>query len=200
MYPRIQLGAPERTSRGDSRQTDCRMKINVAQQLKEAIGSVRDYVIDDVADTGYSIHGKIQLLRTNRSILVRGGLDTSERYVCSRCLEEFDNPLRLEIEEEFFLTRDPVSGLPVPAPNEIGAFTIGEDNSLDLGEAVRQYSLLAQPMKPICRDECKGLCSQCGRNLNHESCDCEPVRSDSPWAPLQGLIPSKKKRSDKERG
>jgi uncharacterized protein len=176
------------------------MKINVAQLLKEPVGSVRDHVIDEVGESGYPIRGKVQLLRTNRSILVRGRLETTDRYVCSRCLEEFDNPLDLEIEDEFFLVKDPLSELPVPPPGDSGAFTIDENNILDLGEAVRQYSLLAQPMKPICREDCRGLCPQCGCNLNQETCDCKPARSDSSWAPLLGLTASNKKPEDLERG
>lgn len=176
------------------------MKINVAQLLKEPVGSVRDLVIDEVGESGYPVSGKVQLLRTNRSILVRGRLETTERYVCSRCLEEFDNQLGLEIEDEFFLLKDPLSGLPVAPPADSGAFTIDEDNILDLSEAVRQYSLLAQPMKPICREDCRGLCSQCGRNLNHGTCDCKPAHSDSPWAPLLGLTATNSKPEDLERG
>jgi uncharacterized protein len=176
------------------------MKINVAQLLKEGVGSVRDQVIDEVGESGYPIRGKVQLLRTNRSILVRGRLETTDRYVCGRCLEEFDNPLDLEIEDEFFFVNDPLSGLPAPPPGDPGAFTIDENNILDLGEAVRQYSLLAQPMKPICREDCRGLCPHCGCNLHHETCDCKPARSDSPLAPLLGLTPRKEKPEGLERG
>lgn len=176
------------------------MKFNVAQLLKEPVGSVRDQVIDEVGESGYPIRGKVQLLRTNRSILVRGRLETTERYVCSRCLEEFDNALDLEIEDEFFLLKEPLSELPLPSPGDSGAFTIDENNIIDLSEAVRQYSLVAQPMKPICHEDCRGLCPQCGCNLNHETCDCEPARSDSPWAPLLDLSGSNKKPEDLERG
>jgi uncharacterized protein len=163
------------------------MKINVAQQLKENIGSVRQYDIDETDESGFPIRGKVQLLRTNLSILVTGSLETIVREECSRCLERFEHPLKIDIEEEYFLTRDPVTGLPLPPPTEAGAFLINENHILDLGEAVRQYKIMALPMKPVCREDCAGLCPHCGRNLNYTTCDCSPAPPDARWAPLQAL-------------
>jgi len=176
------------------------MKINVAQQLKESVGSVRHYEIDETGSPGFPISGKLQLLRTNLSILVSGRLDTYTGGVCSRCLEEFEYPLSLDIEEEFFITNDLVTGSAVTPPVESGSFTIDENHLLDLDEAIRQYTLLAQPMKPICRNHCAGLCPQCGRNLNNETCKCKPVSADSPWAPLQKLLSVESQIGHKERG
>lgn len=173
------------------------MQINVAQLLKESVGAVRTYEIDGATEEGFSIKGTVKLLRTNRSILVTGSLETVTRGECSRCLEKYKYPLRIDIEEEYFLTRDPVSGVVLPAPSEGGAFLIGENHILDLGEAVRQYVIMALPMKPVCREDCAGLCPQCGRNLNRGSCDCSPVGIDSRWAPLLALRPQNKKRGKK---
>ena len=163
------------------------MKINVVQQLKEHIGSVREYDIDETDDEGFPVRGRVRLLRTNRSILVTGNLDTIVRCECSRCLVQFEYPLMMNIEDEFFLTRDPVSGLPLPPPTEPGAFLIDENHILDLGEAVRQYKIIALPMKPVCREDCAGLCPHCGRNLNFETCECPPAPPDARWAPLLAL-------------
>ncbi|MBE0481017.1 MAG: DUF177 domain-containing protein [Dehalococcoidia bacterium] len=164
------------------------MKINVAQLLKEPVGSSRRRRVDDITESGTSVQGEIELLRTNRSILVRGSLEVYSREICSRCLEEFECPVILAIEEEFFPTRDPISGVPLEVPGEPGAFTIDENNILDLGEAVRQYTLLERPMKPICRESCAGLCPQCGCNLNTMRCSCAPARAGSPLDALRDLI------------
>ena len=53
-----------------------------------------------------------------------------------------------------------------------GSFRIGEDNILDLAQAVREYSMLSTPIGPRCKEECKGICPQCGRNLNAATCNC----------------------------
>lgn len=146
------------------------MKINVAQQLKEPVGSVRHYEVNETSEDGFPIHGEVQLLRTNRSILATGSLTTTARCECSRCLEQFDYPLSMEIEEEYFLTRDAVSGLPITPPTEAGAFLIDENHILDLGEAVRQYTIITLPMKPVCRQNCAGLCpryQQCFHQRYH---------------------------------
>lgn len=176
------------------------MKINVAQLLKEPVGSVRHYDINETSEEGFLIYGEVQLLRTNRSILVSGNLNTTVREECSRCLEQFDDPLNIEIEEEYFLTRDAVSGLPITPPPEAGGFLIDENHILDLGEAVRQYTIMTQPMKPVCQQDCAGLCPDCGRNLNYSTCSCPPVPSDSRWSQLQELLSGNRQRGKKERG
>jgi uncharacterized protein len=173
------------------------MQINVAQLLKEPVGAVRTYETDETTGEGLPVKGTVTLLRTSRSILVTGSLETATKGECSRCLEKYDYPLRIDIEEEYFLTRDPVSGAVLPAPTEAGAFLIDENHILDLSEAVRQYTIMALPMKPVCREDCAGLCPQCGRNLNRGSCDCAPDGIDSRWAPLLALRTQNKKRGKK---
>jgi uncharacterized protein len=173
------------------------MQINVAQLLKESVGAVRTYEIDETNEEGLPIKGTVKLLRTNRSILVTGSLDTATRVECSRCLQKYKHPLQIEIEEEYFLTRDPVSGVALPPPGEAGAFLIDENHILDLSEAIRQYTIMALPMKPICREDCAGLCPHCGRNLNFGTCECSPAPPDARWAPLLALRADNKKRRKK---
>lgn len=162
------------------------MKINVAQQLKQSIGCVQWHKINEV-ENAHPVQGEIKLLRTDRGILVSGMVKTIASSVCSRCLQEFDIPLTLNIEEEYFPTVDVVSGAPLPAPEEPGSFTIDQNHVIDLGEAVHQYALLTIPMKPVCRVDCRGLCPYCGCNLNYETCNCVVNPSDPRWAKLSGL-------------
>jgi uncharacterized protein len=61
------------------------------------------------------------------------------------------------------------------------------DDRIDLNELLREQFYLALPMKPLCQEGCKGLCSQCGTNLNLGSCDCAPVWEDPRLAALKGL-------------
>jgi uncharacterized protein len=166
------------------------MQINVSQQLKESIGSVRNYelsgVIDVTGDGAESvIQGEVALMRTNRGILAKGTLYTEVEATCSRCLSLFSYPLALNIEEEYFPTTDIVSGVSLPLPEEPSGFTIDEHHVLDLTEAIRQYALLAIPMKPLCHENCAGLCSNCGQNLNQGPCDCLPQVTDPQWSKLK---------------
>lgn len=169
------------------------MEINVSQLLKEPIGSSRKYKIDEALDIAEdkrdsAVSGEISLLKTQRGILVRTGLHTELELTCSRCLSAFRYPLDISFEEEYIQTIDVKSGLPLEPPGEpLGSFTIDAHHIIDLREAVRQYALLLIPMKPLCREECAGLCRECGRNLNQGPCGC-PVRTVDPrWSKLMNL-------------
>ena len=164
------------------------MRINVSQQLKSSIGSVREYEVSEivnVADGGSMVKGEIELVRTDRGILAKGRLHTEVEVTCSRCLSLFSCPLTIDIEEEYFPITDIVSGASLPLPEEPGSFTIDEHHVIDLTEAIRQYALLAVPMKPLCREDCAGLCLDCGHNLNQGPCDCSPSEPDPRWAELK---------------
>jgi len=168
------------------------MQINVAQLLRSPIGSTRDYEVKQVIDVtgdgkGSLVQGKVRLMRTDRGILVKGRLDTEVELTCSRCLSLFGCPLALDIEEEYFPTTDVFSGAPLPLPDEFGCFTIDEHHELDLTEAILQYALLTMPMKPLCREDCAGLCPHCGHNLNLGACNCPPQEADPRWSELSRL-------------
>ncbi len=168
------------------------MEINVSQLLKEEIGSSRKYKIDETLDIvedkrDNAVSGEISLLRTQRGILVRAELHTELEFTCSRCLSAFRYPLDISFEEEYIQTIDVNSGLPLETSGEPGSFAIDEHHIIDLREAVRQYALLLIPMKPLCREDCAGLCPECGRNLNQGPWGC-PVRTVDPrWSKLMNL-------------
>ncbi len=167
------------------------MQINVAQQLKSAIGAIRNYEVSEnaeIADGNRLIQGEVRLVRTDRGILAKSTLHTEIELTCSRCLSLFNCPLTLNIEEEYFPITDIVTGAPLPPPYEPGCFTIDGHNILDLTEAIRQYTLLAIPMKPLCCEDCAGLCPTCGCNLNQAPCNCPPKLADPCWSELSKLV------------
>ncbi|MFC1917949.1 DUF177 domain-containing protein [Chloroflexota bacterium] len=164
------------------------MQINVSQLLKDIVGATREYEIKDAfTDTDGNtspIQGKVKLTHTQRGILVKGNLQTGAVLNCSRCLCQFHAPIRIALEEEYAQLVDVTSGTPLPLPGEAGTFTIDEHHILDLTEAARQYRELAIPMKPLCDEDCAGLCPSCGANLNQGTCSCPPVVIDPRWANL----------------
>ncbi len=167
------------------------VQINVSQQLKSPIGSIRNYEVSEIteiADGNSLIQGEVRLIRADRSILAKCTLHTEIELTCSRCLSLFNCPLTLNIEEEYFPVTDIVTGAPLPLPDEPGCFTIDGHNILDLTEAIRQYALLAIPMKPLCREDCAGLCPTCGCNLNEAPCNCPPKPVDLRWSELSKLV------------
>ena len=165
------------------------MEINVSQQLKSAIGTSREYEIDDNFDIlgkGQSsfIKGAVNLTRTNRGILVQGKLQTTIPTECSRCLNQFECPLVIDIEEEYFPLIDVNSGTTLEIPEEPDIFRIDEHHILDLSEAIRQNALLAIPMKPLCQENCPGLCPLCGKDLTKGQCECNKEQIDRRWSKL----------------
>ncbi len=150
------------------------MIIDVSQLIREPVGTSWRYGFRETGESATS--GEVTLLRTDRGVFVRGTLDTTVDAACSRCLAPIQQPLSFHIEEEY-----------VPGAEE-GAFAITSDQEIDLSEAVRQYMLLAIPMKPLCRDDCAGLCPTCGHNLNLGPCSCPPSSIDPRLAKLATLV------------
>lgn len=156
--------------------------INVAQLLKEPVGSSRSCHIEEYptkGDINY-IDGDLVLIRANRSIIVNGKMTASIKVVCSRCLKPIDCKVNFEFEEEAY----PESAEGLSSDVQCDTLTIDEGNILDLSEAVGQYALLTLPAKPLCRPDCAGICPTCGHNLNEEPCQCHSKAIDPRWSKL----------------
>ena len=169
------------------------MQINVSELLKAHVGTTQDYELSETfAANGdsseNSVQGKVNLLRTNRGILVNGKLHAETKLTCSRCLSLYPYHMELNLEEEYIPTVDMASGSPLPSSGETNSFTVDEHQVIDLTEAVRQDMLLAIPIKPLCREDCAGLCQNCGHNLNLEPCGCPSEPIDPRWSKLNKLI------------
>jgi uncharacterized protein len=154
------------------------MQINVAQLLKETTGATRSYDIDGVvrSDDGQEcpVQGNVSLTRAGRGLLAKGSFTCRSQLTCGRCLNSFAHSSLFNVEEMFYPSLDILTGLPVALPDEdaSSSFTIDEHHILDMSEMIRQYSLLAIPMKPLCRVDCAGLCPDCGADLNETMCHC----------------------------
>ncbi|MDA1349599.1 MAG: DUF177 domain-containing protein [Chloroflexi bacterium] len=169
------------------------MYFNVSQLLKEPAGARRTVEIDDPlllfeGRPVSQVSGTANLLRTPDGIWVRAVLQTTILSECSRCLNEGDQPVRIEIEEEYLPTADIVTGAVFRlSEEESESFYIDSHHTLDLRDAIRQYAVMSVPMKPICRADCAGICPTCGANRNEMACECGEAASDNRWGPLLDL-------------
>ncbi len=161
------------------------MIFNVAQLLKSAVGTSLTEEIDEEQvqfDNDFQVigpvTGHIRMRRTNQCILADGWVDMTLKLTCTRCLTDFEQPVHVPFEERFYPTIDVITGLPVPRNDEDDVFYIDAHHQLDLTEAIRQNVLVNIPMATLCKEDCAGLCSQCGHNLNEGSCDCQPEVED----------------------
>lgn len=169
------------------------MEVNVAQLLKDPIGSERRYQLEEEGEEArylpevFRIEGDLRLLRSSDSILVTARLRALVEMTCVRCLETFRQLVPVEFKEEYFPVVDVATGTHVPGPEDPTAFTISTDHVIDLREALRQYTLLAMPMSPLCREDCLGLCAECGTNKNQGTCQCPEDPGDPRLAALADL-------------
>jgi len=162
------------------------LTFNVAGLLVEPVGTTRDLEISSPAlDLGpdlrqsRGIQGRLRLTRTNRGLLVKGKLVTSLALVCSRCLRDVDYPVEMEIEEEALPTIDLASGMPHDTTAEPDALRLTDHHELALEEEIRDAILLTEPIAPLCRADCPGLCVVCGEELgsgphDHPDADIDP--------------------------
>lgn len=107
---------------------------------------------------------------------------------CSRCLEPFPLP----VEREFDLRYVPQQVNVGEGDREVDPDDLTtayyRDDTIDLGLLMREQFYLALPMKPLCRDACRGLCPACGVNLNVTSCDCDSRWRDPRLDGLKALL------------
>jgi uncharacterized protein len=162
------------------------LTFNVAGLLAEPAGSQRTYRVESPAPdlgpdltAGRGVSGDLRLTRTNRGLLVQGKLVTSLAQQCSRCLRDIDYPVEIELEEEALPSVDLASGLPVDGSAEPDEFRLNDHHELELEGEVRDAIALAEPIAPLCRPDCPGLCPVCGLELaggahDHPDADVDP--------------------------
>ncbi len=138
--------------------------------------------------------GRATLLEENRGkrnvvedIRLVGDLKTRLELRCARCLE----PVVREVASTFDLLFRPLGVDAGEAERSIGeadteiGYYSGEGVLLE--DVLREQVLLAMPMRAVCRDDCKGLCPQCGRNWNEGRCDCSGAAPDERWSALKEI-------------
>ena len=147
--------------------------VNVAALLREPPGTARTYPIElpvfavaDDVELAAPVTGTVRLSRTGRSILAQGSVRTVFVEPCSRCLVPTDAPVEATFEEEALPSIDIDTGVPVDTSAEPDALRIDDHHELDLTETIREAVSLAEPLVPRCRPDCRGLCLECGANLN----------------------------------
>jgi uncharacterized protein len=155
----------------------------------DALEAVEDFrVVSPVSLTG-------EVRKDGPQIRLKGRLAATLEYACSRCLEPFEVPVAVDLDLLFLPAsaagkRSPASG-PDKDDEALSEDGLGvsfyKDDVLDLGEIIQEQFFLAMPMKPLCREDCKGLCAVCGMNRNRDSCTCRAEWIDPRLEPLKHL-------------
>lgn len=132
------------------------LTFNVAQLLREHVGARRDYafteerlLLDDTLVLR-DIRGQVVFTRTASGVFAHVQAQGVVRLVCVRSLEVFDQPVELDMADEFHSVCDVVTGSSLPKPTEDDPFFLNELHMADIGEAIREYTLLELPLNPVC--------------------------------------------------
>jgi uncharacterized protein len=161
----------------------------------DTLEAVEDFrVVSPVSLTG-------DVRKDGPQIRLKGRLAATLECACSRCLEPFEVPVAVDLDLLFLPasvagSRSTLAGHAGLDENDEDGEALTEDglgvsfyknDVLDLGEIIREQFFLALPMKPLCREDCRGLCAVCGRNRNRDSCTCRAEWIDPRLEPLKHL-------------
>jgi uncharacterized protein len=123
--------------------------------------------------------GKVDIGRTPQGLVVQGKFEADTKIECVRCLKEFTFPLDWEFTELYAFTKKSLSESELLVP---------DDAHIDLAPLVREYALLEIPIKPLHDPDCKGLCIECGQDLNVADCGHSQQEGDTPFGDLRKLL------------
>jgi uncharacterized protein len=159
-------------------------RINVGFIIHEEVGYSHEipFDIDKVKIEDLELEnltGSVTIDRTPQGLFVQGKFSADTILECVRCLKEFTYPLQWQFSELYAFRQKDVSesGLMLP-----------EDAHIDLAPLLREYALLEIPIKPLHDPDCKGLCIECGQDLNIKDCGHSQETDDSPFADLKKLL------------
>ncbi len=142
-------------------------RINVGFLFNQTIGYIREIPFDFQQSIALgefyfeNLSGIAAFHRTQNGLRLIGDFKAQTKSTCVRCLEEFSLPVETQFEEIFTYPNHPLS------ENEA---LIPENGYLDLEQMIGDYLMLEVPINPFCREDCRGLCNECGQNLNLGVC------------------------------
>ena len=160
-------------------------RLNVGFIVHEEVGYKHEFsfefeqiqISDDLVL--HTFEGLVTIGRTPQGLIVQGDFSAEMPLECARCLSDFDHELDWEFTELYAFKKKSVSESDLLLP---------EDQQIDLAPLIREYALLEIPINPICRPDCKGLCTVCGENLNEVDCGHEDTTEESPFSGLKDLL------------
>lgn len=141
--------------------------------------------VDFVFET--PLQSEVKISKAGQSILLEGKIQADLRLQCVRCLKEFSYPLS----SDFELTLHPLNGATFSEEIEVGEkemeMSFFEGGEIHLSEIACEQIFLEIPYQPLCHEECRGLCSVCGKDLNLSSCECVKEEFGSGFTALKKL-------------
>ena len=132
-----------------------------------------------------AVNGKVRL--SSGGVFVNGHIETRAQVECDRCLKPVESPVNTDFELEY-VTGSTYESTGVAELTEAEMnVSVFDGELLDVDEIVKEQILLAVPTRMLCREDCKGICPQCGIDRNTGECNCVTNEIDPRWAALKDL-------------
>ena len=132
-----------------------------------------------------AVNGKVRL--AGNEVFVNGHLDSRARVECDRCLQPVQLPVNVDFALEYISDSEYESSETAELTEEVMSVSVFDGQALDVDEIVKEQILLAVPTRMLCREDCKGICPECGADRNTGECNCVPKEIDPRWAALKNL-------------
>jgi uncharacterized protein len=132
-----------------------------------------------------TVNGRIRL--AGNEVFVNGHVDTRTQVECDRCLKMIELPVNADFELEYITGTEYESSEVAELTEAEMSVSVFDGHALDVDEIVKEQILLAVPTRMLCREDCKGICPQCGTDRNTGECNCETKEIDPRWAALKNL-------------
>lgn len=131
---------------------------------------------------------ELTIAKSQDQLICRGQVRTRVRLECSRCLAEYPHGLSSTL--DFVID---LSGNPDGTKSEEEGYFFADQSSafFEIDDLVREAVILSVPFKPLCSENCKGLCPVCGTDLNRSACSCAKKDVDPRWDQLRGFLKKK---------
>jgi uncharacterized protein len=132
-----------------------------------------------------AVYGKVK--RSGNEVFVNGHIDTRARVECDRCLQPVELPVTADFELEYISGADYESTEVAELTEAEMSVSVFDGQGIDVDEIVKEQILLAVPTRMLCREDCKGICPECGIDRNTSECKCVTKDIDPRWAALKNL-------------
>ena len=133
-----------------------------------------------------AVTGKVRL--AGNEVFVNGHVETRAQVECDRCLKPIDLPVSADFALEYITGAEYESSSGAAELTEAEmSVSVFDGEAIDVDEVVKEQILLAVPTRMLCREDCKGICPECGTDLNSGECNCVKDDIDPRWAALKNL-------------
>ena len=132
-----------------------------------------------------TVKGKVRL--SGNEVFVNGHIDTRAQVECDRCLQQIELPVSADFALEYITGSDYESSNLAELTEDAMAVSVFDGEAIDIDEIVKEQIVLAVPTRVLCREDCKGICPECGIDKNTGECQCVTDDIDPRWAALKNL-------------